>query len=857
MKPLRNDPCPCGSGKKYKKCCAQNEIEAAPAARSLPQQGVVAETLSHAEMSQLVALLNSGRYLDLEAKTRALLVRHPNSGFAWKALGLSLSRQGKDALQALQKATQLLPNDAEAHNNLCSALRRLGQLDQALESGRRALQLKPDFAEAHNNLGNVLLDLGQGDDAVTSYRRALQLKPQYAEAHNNLGKALLELEQLHAAVTSCRRALEIRPQYAEAYNNLGHALLGLDQLDAAADSCRRALEIKPDFAEAHNNLGNALLSLTQADAAVASYHRALEFKPDFAEAHNNLGNALLSLHHADAAVASYRRALEIKPDFAEAHNNLGNALLSLSQADDAMASYRRALEISPQYAEAYNNLGYALLGLEQLDAAVAAYRRALEIRPQYAEAYNNLGRALLGLEQLDAAIAACRRALETKPDFAEAHDNLGSAFIKLRKPDEALASCRRALEIKPDFADAHAHLSMALQLLGRADEAEAGWLRALELAPNSAPTIVLLAGLRIDQGRFAEAEELYKRALSIDPDMPDAWSGIVNGRKMTASDATWLAEAQRIVEKNLPQRQEASLRFAMGKYCDDVKDFDQAWSNYHRANELVKGYTPKYDAQNRSQFTDLVIRSHDREWLSGTRLNANTSTRPVFIVGMPRSGTTLAEQILASHPAVFGAGELNFWNKASAAYLSAAREGQGCGQTPEELANQYLQLLETISADALRVVDKLPTNFLYLGWIQASLPQARIIHMRRNPIDTCLSIYFQNLHSGHPYATDLGTLAHFYGEYRRLMEHWRSVLPAGAMLEVPYEELVEDQEAWSRKMIEFIGLDWDSRCLDFHQSDRVVFTASRWQVKQKISKSSVARWRNYEEFVAPLLPLLD
>jgi tetratricopeptide (TPR) repeat protein len=819
MKPERNDPCPCGSGKKYKKCCSLTEVAAASTARPSQQ----AESLSQIEMSQLVNLLNDGRYRDLEARTRVLIVKHPDSGFAWKALGLSLSKQGKDALPALQRATELLPNDAEAHNNLSSALRRLGQLDKALASSQRALAIKPSFAEAHNNLGNVLVDMGRHDEAVTSYRRALQIKSQYAEAHNNLGKALLDIEKPDDAAASCRRALALRPQYAEAHNNLGKALLDLEQFEDAAASCRRALELKPDFAEAHNNLANTLLSLGQLDEAVISCRRALEITPDFAEAHNNLANTLLRLDQLDEAVSSCHQALKLKPDFAKTHYILGTALLRLGRLDDAVSSYRRALEL----------------------------------KPDFAEAHNNLGRVLRQLGQLDEANSSCRRALEINPDFAEAHSSLGSVLYDLGQLDAAVASHRRALELKPDLTEAFANLSNALRRLGRVDEAEVSCRRALELAPDSASMIAQLASLRIDQGQFDEARELYMRAISLDPDMVDAWSGIVDGRKMTSNDTDWLAQAQRIVEQDLTPRQETSIRFALGKYFDDVKDFEQAWANYHRAKELVKSYSPKYDAHGLIQVTDLNIQVYDRNFLSRTLLNANVSARPVFVVGMPRSGTTLAEQILASHPAVFGAGELPFWNKAGRESLVSARDGLLNEFAPAKLAGEYLALLENLSADALHVVDKMPANFRHLGLMHAALPQARIIHMQRNPVDTCLSIYFQNFNLGHFYANDLEYLAHYYGEYRRVMNHWRSILPAGTILELPYEDLVTDQETWSRKMIEFVGLEWDPRCLDFHQTDRTVITASRWQVKQKISKSSVARWRNYEKFVGPLLHLLE
>jgi hypothetical protein len=224
---------------------------------------------------------------------------------------------------------------------------------------------------------------------------------------------------------------------------------------------------------------------------------------------------------------------------------------------------------------------------------------------------------------------------------------------------------------------------------------------------------------------------------------------------------------------------------------------------------------------------------------------------------MPRSGTTLAEQILAAHPAVFGAGELLFWPAAFARYDAPGRREPIGGSGLAGLAEKYLEKLAGCSGEALRVVDKMPTNFLGLGMIHAAFPNARIIHMRRDPIDTCLSIYFQDVHTAHSYASDLEDLHHYYREYLRLMAHWRSILPAERLLEVPYEGLTQDQEGWSRRMVEFIDLPWDPACLDYHRTERTILTFSNWQARQKIHRNSVQRWRNYSTFIGPLLGLLE
>jgi len=475
----RNDPCPCGSGKKYKQCCLPGET---PAAK--PQAKAQKEALTTSQMARLIALFNAGRHAELENEARSLVDRHPNSGFAWKIFGTVLQAQGKDGLPALKTAAELLPDDAELHSNIGIVLHNLGQLDDAVISCRRALRIKPDYAEAHCNLGISLHGLGQLVDAVASYRRALQIKPRHAEVHNNLGMALSEIGQLDDAVTHYRRALEIRPDYAEAHNNLGNALRGIGRHAEALASYRKALQIKPDHAEAHNNLGNVLRDIGQLDDAVASYRHALQIKPDYAEAHSNLGNALRNAGKLDEALACCRRALEIKPDYADAHNNLGNALRDLGRYDQAAASYRKALEIKPDFAEAYSNLGNALRSMGQLDDAMANYRQALQIRPDYAEAHNNFGNALWDIGQFDNAAENYRRAIQIKPNYAEAHYNLGNSLRDLGRFDEAIASYATALGIDPNLAKAHNNQGNVLRDCGRLDEALAGYRRALELQPD-------------------------------------------------------------------------------------------------------------------------------------------------------------------------------------------------------------------------------------------------------------------------------------------------------------------------------------------------------------------------------------
>jgi tetratricopeptide (TPR) repeat protein len=666
--------------------------------------------------------------------------------------------------------------------------------------------------------------------------------------------ALMNKGQYAQVEMRTRPLLDLHPNLGSLWKLHAGALMlqGKDSLAAM----QRAGELLPTDAEMHFHLGNARHDHGDLAGAAASLRRALALKGDFAEAHDSLGAALLDAGQPESAAASFRRALELRPAFAEAHGNLGNALVDLGQLEDAVHHYRRMLELRPDLAEAHNNLGNALLSLKRFEEAAASYRRALALRPNAPGAHANLGNALHALGRPQEALIHCRRALELEPDSAEAELLKGNALFDLGLLDEAAASYARALELKPDYTEAHIAAGKVQRQIGRIAEAEESCRKALGLAPDSSEALTLLGEIQADRGRFEDAEQLFRRTIAIAPDQPDAWAGLARYRTMQP-DAAWLAAAQRLLGKPLPAGQEINLRYALGKYFDDVQDFDNAFSSYRLANDLKKRSAPKYDGGRLARRVDQIIALYDANWLRRARTLGNESERPVFIVGMPRSGTTLTEQILASHPSAFGCGELRFWHTARVEYESAAvREGERLGTIPAA-AQKYLSLLTSYSADAARMIDKMPANFMNLGMIHAAFPHARILHMGRNPLDTGLSIYFQIFSNTHLYANDLEDIAHYFTQYSRLMVHWRSTLADGTILEVPYEKLVSDPEPWIRKIVQFAGLPWNPRCLRFNETERTVSTASNWQVRQRISTSAAGRWRNYERYLGPLRRLAE
>jgi tetratricopeptide (TPR) repeat protein len=498
-----------------------------------------------------------------------------------------------------------------------------------------------------------------------------------------------------------------------------------------------------------------------------------------------------------------------------------------------------------------------LLGASAYAEAVACYRELLELDPRSMVACNNLGAALCGLGRYHEAAEQFRRAIGIKRAYADAHCNLGTVLRAQGRVVESEAPLRHALQLKPTYMDAQLSLSATLVLLSRWREAKALLESVLRRAPRNVTALVGLAQIAGPEGRFAEAESLLKRAIEIDPQAQAAWAGLVWLRKMTSADRAWLERAEQIAGGGLAPLEEANIRYAIGKFCDDVGDFKRAFRSYRRANELQKMAAEPYDREARTRFVDDMQRTYTGAMLSAPCPGASDSECPIFVVGMPRSGTSLVEQIIASHPALKGAGEFGFWSDAMRRHEGAIRREFLDEPLRRTLAAGYLRALRARCPDARRVVDKTPFNSDYLGIIHAVFPNARMLYVRRSPIDTCLSCYFQHFSADLDFTMDLADLAHYYREHERLIAHWRDALPAGTLLDVSYEELTSDQESATRRILDFLGLEWDERCLDFHKTERAVMTASFWQVRQEIYRRSGGRWRNYKEFIGPLLSLSD
>ncbi len=540
-----------------------------------------------------------------------------------------------------------------------------------------------------------------------------------------------------------------------------------------------------------------------------------------------LGTALQRAGDGEAALGEYEAVLRDDPVSVDAMFCRATVLHDLGRTEKAVVAYEAVLKRAPQHSEAANNLGAIHRDHGAPAAAVAAFRRAVAARPGYTEAVYNLGNAMADAGWAAEAVPVLTAAADARPDDLDLHITLFDCLVQADRAEEAERRARGFLDAHPDTAPVAAALGAALQYLGRSDEARKAFLSAIAADPGCS---------RAHQG------------LADDPDVAgqDRRIGDIRAALDTARDEGASA---------------SGLRFALGRHLAAAGRHEESLGAYIKANVLKREMLAQrgfgYSHNDMEWRIDELCAAFTAESFDSP--GGDDSNRPVFIVGMPRSGTTLTEQILASHPMVFGAGELGFIGQIACTLRRGSNDSKAplSSDSLAKAAAFYLRAIGRLDKGAARVTDKMPGNFLHLGLIAQMFPNARIVHCRRNPMDTCLSCFVQNFRAAHlSWSCDLADLGHYYCQYHRMMEHWRRVLPPGRMLEVDYEDTVSDLETQARRLVDFAGLDWDDACLRFYETDRAVVTASHSQVRRKVYAGSVGRWKRYGDGLQPLADAL-
>ncbi len=663
----------------------------------------------------------------------------------------------------------------------------------------------------------------------------------------------------------CRQIIERNPNVPDAYNLWGVVKSAQGDFAGAAAMIGRAIELNGATSSYCANLGEVERLAGNLDQAEAALLKAIELDAGSAQAHSNLGIVYFEREEYERAAAVYERAIALQPDFPEAHNNLGNAYRALERPKEAIACYQRAVTLREAYPEAYNNMATALRDTEDFESAEHAYRKAIGLKPDYIDAFNNLSILLLHKDRTEDALRVLADAL--KLDEKNVTTLLNVAKVQLKRGAHSVAeqAARVALGLDPERPETHCVLGQIYHELDRHAQALECVDEAIRLDPEAADLRSFHAVILKSVGRLDEARAELMTALELNPKQYGAYSNLNDLETFKADDAL-LAQMKAILAEAENPRSERymPLHFALGKALEDSGDYPLALEHYAIGAKMRRAQL-KYDEAETVDFIDQIKAAFTRQTFESPPWTGNPTMAPVFIVGMPRSGSTLVEQIISSHPRTFGAGEIKVLHRSLGALrdrlpsipkypaMVAALEPVHFTQ----IADAYLAEVQRDAGGADRITDKLLTNFFFVGLIHILFPNAKIIHTRRNPVDTCLSAYTKLFKDDMPHSYDFGELGRYYRRYEDLMNYWEEVLPSGVMITVDYEAVVADIETSARRLIDHVGLEWDDACLAFHKSTRAVKTASVVQVRKPVYNTSVERWKRYGDGLAPLLQALD
>lgn len=760
-------------------------------------------TAIQSDISQVYALLQQQRFDEAKTLCTRLCKANKKDAEAWGLLGGICGNLNDmpGAIKCFMKVAKLQPNNYQIYFNLSVAQQRQGDLASAAKSLSRAISLKADFFEAHYNLGDVYRQMGQVDQALASYRKAAEINPDYAPLYMNIGTILYQLGNYEDAIANHKKSIELAPDYDEVYINLGLAYAEMGDFEGAEAAFSKAISINPAQPRAYLQLG------------------LLHYKQEnFQQAHEYL-----------------TKSIDIDQANALAHYNLGIVLKEMDKLDEAMSAFKQAMALNPEYVDAYHGLASAQRDAGAIDEAIENFDKALKFKPEKSAFYL---------------------------DFASVMGLIGHQM-------EAITYNEKAIEIGPDSAELQLAYGYALLGINEYDRAINAFERSATLAEADDDKQMAIAGIALILERRKQYDEAYNliKPFLVEPVNPRVAQAFGNiARKLNMSDEATFFLKSALDSEDIKTDSKSEIEFLLGKLYDANDDFDNAFSYYQAGNQTFRSLNnsqiSKYTIDKDKRYMEQIKSVFTKEFFELHEKSDYLSERPVFVVGMPRSGTTLTESIISSHPLAFPGGEM--YDISEIRKATELDTGQVFPESMKyiekdklnKFAQHYLDRLDLKNKDAQRVVDKMPHNFLLLGIIALLFPKAHIIHIQRYPVDNCLSIYFQRFNLSHTYASNLKDLGEYYRCYFDLMNHWNEVLPM-PILNIRYDELVVNQEAMTRKMIDFCGLEWDDRCLAFHKSKRDVGTPSYDQVSQPMYDKSSGRWKNYNKHISELVDALE
>ena len=628
-----------------------------------------------------------------------------------------------------------------------------------------------------------------------------------------------------------------------------------NKFQESADIWKEATDLFPEDARVWSNFANMLRELGKPLKALTAVDKALEIEPQSPESLNNKGCILRDLGRFEEALDVLTQATDMLPNYPQAHYNKALTHAYFFDYYQASVSARYAVNFQEDYVDGYNALSSATLELGELEQAHFAAQRAVQLEPDNPEAYLNLSDVLYLLNRFDDGYAALKHAMNLSPEDSRCYLKMANIYERLDERDLAIEAIDKALEITPDAPFLLVRKASILHVCNEIDECLECVNKAIELAPEMIMAYVTKAEALIAINDIDQAQETIDVARELDPDNPQVFYTLSNLKTFESVDDPEFQEILSLQDKarKMGKGCEAGTQFAIAGVYEKFKDYDLAFEHYKRANDIRYEISP-YDSEMAKVQFEQVKANFPREALREVveRKQGYDSDSPIFIVGMPRSGTTLTEQIISSHPDVYGAGELPDILRVKRKFPVVDEE------TAVEMGKLYVEYSRARikGGEYKHVSDKMPGNFIHVGLIASILPNAKIIHCNRNPMDTCLSNYKQNFLMGQYWSYDLEELGREHLRYQDLMEYWNDALP-GRILNINYEDTVNDLETQARRLIEHIGLEWDDACLAPHKKKRAVLTASKMQVTQPVYKTSVEKWKKFEKGLQPLVRILE
>ena len=679
----------------------------------------------------------------------------------------------------------------------------------------QSLSLDQAIQQASN-----LNQAGRLQEAHSLLSQVLKKAPKNAVALQQMAIVLHKAGKTTDAITFIEKAIKIRKHEAAFLSMAGEMHRANGNLDKAIEYGKKAVALKPNVPAFLSNLGVAYFDNGDLELAENFHVKALATDPHYIPSLNNLGGIAQARHELVKAKGFYDKALALNPNHFDTLNNLGALLTEQRLPEAAIDILAKAINLNPRRAIAHCNIGFALLSMEQYEKAKMGFDEAFRLEPQSVKAVQGLANYYLEKRSLPKALELILGAAKSHPDNSEIQCVLGNIYRASENTEQALVSYNKATDLNPFLAGAYIARGELMTELGKIDEAEADLNKAVSIDPFNITTRIALVSLK----KIQDGNEHLNWLI---------------GEEKTLTEQSH--------SKAMP------IHFALGKCYDDIKKHDLAFAHY-QAGCAIKRKRIHYDAKDHHQNTLAIQTQFNSQYLEALRGSGVDSHLPIFILGMPRSGTTLTEQIIASHPMVHGAGELsnfsviarNDQDRFPAAMMNCTADDV------IEMGNRYVNELRCKAPTADHITDKMPANYRFIGLIHLALPNAKIIHVNRNPIDTCLSGFSKQFKNGQYHSYDLYELGQYYRDYHLLMNHWRSVLPEGSFYDVQYEDIISDTENQARKLIAYCGLPWDDTCLNFYKTERSVKTASVTQVRKPIYKTSVDRWRAYEQHLGPL-----